>query len=389
MKSDGGELPLDIKGVLDGSHAFQGPEQIVVDITNRCNNNCIGCWTNSPLLREKDPGPLWRMQEIPGERLMSLVDECAQIDVRRIRFTGGGEPLLHKQCLPALEKIKSKGMAAALTTNFTLANNDAIDHLVDMGIDEIAISVWAASPKSYSRVHPNKTEKTFKRLKENISRLSTLKGDHTRVTISNVLLSMNYHEAIEMYQMAVDVGADALYFTLIDPIQGYTDGLLLQPEQARMLHRDMEIVGEMNETNKQRVLELENFQEFLRRLRFNDPVAGKYDLHTVDNIPCYVGWIFCRILPNGNVCPCCRGVPKSLGNLNQHSFTEIWYSTVYDEFRRKAKILPKSDPYFKEIDCYTTCDNLMHNLQMHKRVQQFSAFERISPNNVKKSSVHP
>ena len=31
-----------------------GPEYVTVDITNKCNLNCIGCWTYSPLLEKKD-----------------------------------------------------------------------------------------------------------------------------------------------------------------------------------------------------------------------------------------------------------------------------------------------------------------------------------------------
>ena len=44
---------LEIIGVFDGVHAYKGPRCAQIDLTNRCNNNCIGCWCNSPLLEER------------------------------------------------------------------------------------------------------------------------------------------------------------------------------------------------------------------------------------------------------------------------------------------------------------------------------------------------
>jgi len=58
-----------------------------------------------------------------------------------------------------------------------------------------------------------------------------------------------------------------------------------------------------------------------------------------------------------------------MGNLFKQSFEEIWHSPAYEEFRDKALRLPKSDPYFAPIGCYKCCDNLMHNEEVHRRIQ--------------------
>ncbi|MCZ7586958.1 MAG: hypothetical protein M5R36_28430 [Deltaproteobacteria bacterium] len=49
----------DVAGVLDGERAFVGPEHVVIDPTNRCDNNCLACWTYSPLLGRYAPPEEW------------------------------------------------------------------------------------------------------------------------------------------------------------------------------------------------------------------------------------------------------------------------------------------------------------------------------------------
>ena len=89
-----------------------------------------------------------------------------------------------------------------------------------------------------------------------------------------------------------------------------------------------------------------------------------------------MGWIFARILANGDVAPCCRGSDLPLGNINTDGFKKVWLGEKYAEFREKAKTLSKKDPYFEPIGCQKTCDNLMHNEVLHQRIQELSDEDR-------------
>jgi len=95
---------------------------------------------------------------------------------------------------------------------------------------------------------------------------------------------------------------------------------------------------------------------------------GEYDKLAINEIPCYAGWIFARVLADGSIAPCCRGVKKIMGNINEKSFKDIWFSRNYNEFRAKAKYLPKENPYFRNIGCLKECDNLIHNEQIHEKL---------------------
>jgi len=110
----------------------------------------------------------------------------------------------------------------------------------------------------------------------------------------------------------------------------------------------------------------------MRRLRdFRQPEGASpaYDKHIIDRTPCTVGWIYTRLLVNGDVVPCCKAYQLPLGNLMQNSFREIWFSPRYQEFRHRALTLKKSHPYFRNLGCYTVCDNLAMLLDTYQRLK--------------------
>ena len=57
-----------------------------------------------------------------------------------------------------------------------------------------------------------------------------------------------------------------------------------------------------------------------------------------------------------------------MGNLYEKRFKEIWFSDTYNRFRENALKKSKTDAYFHPIGCTRTCDNLMHNQEMHQRL---------------------
>jgi MoaA/NifB/PqqE/SkfB family radical SAM enzyme len=367
---------LELAGVLDGRRAFVGPEQVVVDLTNRCNNNCIGCWTRSPLLRDHEPSSRWRSLELPYDSVIHLLNDLHDLGTPRVRFTGGGEPLMHSRLDDILRACKDRQLLACVTTNGTLLTPERVQLYVELPLDEIAISLWAATPPTYSRTHPNKTGRTLERVEGLLTELCRRRRLRPRVTLCNVLFTMNAGEAERMYDFARRVGADAAYFTVIDPVAGCTEGLLLSPTEAAELDVQLDRIAATNEALPPRQrLELENWDGLRRRVRaIREPAGarGEYDAGVIDTIPCYVGWIFCRILADGAVVPCCRGSNMPLGNINTDGFLATWLGERYTEFRHKAKTLSKRDPFFAPIGCHMTCDNLMHNEMVHARLNELT-----------------
>lgn len=369
---------LELAGVIHGSQAFVGPEQVVIDLTNRCNNNCIGCWTRSPLLRDLEPGDTWQSMEIPHDSVIHLLNDLYDLGTRRVRFTGGGEPMMHPGLDRILEACKQRRLITCMTSNGSLINEKRVELFARLPLDELAVSLWAATPQTYSRTHPNKTGRTFEKIERNLAALGRKKKLRPHVTLSNVLMAMNYREAEEMYDFALRVNADAVYYTLLDPVADCTEGLMVGPEHVDELEVLLDRIKRRNdEAPPRKRLVLENWDGFRRRVRsVKEQQRGEYDASVIDEIPCYVGWIFCRITADGNVAPCCRGVDMPMGNINTDGFKKVWRSARYGEFRNKALTLSKSDPYFAAIACHKTCDNMMHNEVVHARMAELTPERR-------------
>jgi glycosyltransferase involved in cell wall biosynthesis/MoaA/NifB/PqqE/SkfB family radical SAM enzyme len=376
---------LDLVGVIDGEHAFVGPRLVQLDVTNNCNNDCIACWCNSPLLHGERMSPEVKRQSLGYERIVGLLDELHTLGTREIYMAGGGEPFMHPRIEDVVAAVKARGMGLYINTNFTLIDERRVDLLVSLGVDHLTVSVWAGSPGVYARTHPNKTEETFEQMRRMLHRLRERKGGRGHapfVKLYNVISHLNYRDVDAMFDFAREVQVESMELTVVDTKPGYTDCLLLNDEQRRELHGRCTKIAERVEREKIG-LDLFRFDQFLRRVSSSDG-RGNYDQQVVDSLPCTIGWTFARVLPDGNVNPCLKAHRYPLGNIHHASFRDIWSSPRQYEFRRQTNQLKKKGEIFRligndptaEVGCYRGCDDLGRNEFTYGRYKELSLAER-------------
>lgn len=385
---------LDLVGVLDGEWAYRGPYHAQIDLTDRCNNNCIACWCHSPLLGElkiRDP------QTLSFKVVTGLLDELADMGTVEIYLAGGGEPFLHPQIMDVIRHIKDKGMMCHINTNFTRVTKETAQALIDMGVDHLIVSLWAATAETYERLHPNKSVQTFHQIKDILGFLIDAKTTRPYVKIYNVIFNQNYHEFDEMINLALEFNADTAEFTVVDTIPGKTDCLLLSAEDRNFV---LNRIGDL----KQRIaydyepydgnyifrfaegktLSLFKFEYFIRRLLNASYKIGEYDSDIVHKIPCYNGWNSTRILANGDVNVCLKAHKIPVGNINLQRFRQLWNGEKQREFRKKAIHIDKNDPLFShigndpraKIGCFKGCDDITRNVNLHQKLQSLLPYQR-------------
>ena len=137
-------------GIHEGRRALAGPEEVWLDLTNRCNTRCICCPHRSPGIEDESPPREWHLQEMELERARGLVRELAGLGARRIFFSGGGEPLLHAGVFDVITLAQQLGVSALLTTNFLAADEGSLERILDSGLDRIVVSLLGASPETYA-----------------------------------------------------------------------------------------------------------------------------------------------------------------------------------------------------------------------------------------------
>ncbi len=374
---------LDILGVLDGSYAYKGPFCVQIDLTNDCNNDCIGCWCNSPLLKDKKISDNIKQQTLPLEVVKKTIDQLHAMGTREIYFAGGGEPFMHPDIMEILEHVKSKGLRCYINTNFTLVNEDIVKRLVDLKVDNLVVSVWAGKPQTYLRTHPNKSQEMFFQIKGMLKLLNSLKKDLPHTNIYNVISNMNYDELEQMLDLAIATDSDSLEFTVIDTIPNATDSLILTEEQRKQVIKSTRKIKERLSAKDKDKVKVLGFEQFIRRVSNADAKNAKYDKNILSDLPCYIGWLFARILADGNVNFCLKAHRIPVGNIYANSFAQIWNGRKQQEFRKRALCASKDDVFFSfigndpdaKVGCYKSCDDLARNVHMHKKIQSLSTLE--------------
>ena len=377
---------LDMAGVFHGEAAFTGPYTIQLDVTNRCNNDCIACWLHSPLLRKSGPNAKDLRAQLRFDVVAQLLDDAATLGTRDIYMAGGGDPIVYPWLRETVERAKSHGMTVAINTNFALANDDWCDWACDVGLDDITISVWAGSPETYDATHPNKKPRDFDKLKKQVAYLNRRKREVGRgptVKVYHVVSKLNAHEFDAMYRFVEETGSDAVEFTVVDTVPGKTDVLLFDDaararllDQSLALQRRLEASGDADR--------LFGFDHWLRRLRTEDVVDGRGDVSIVHTFPCTIGWTFLRVMPDGKVASCLKSHRIPIGNINEQRLPELWNNHQQREFRRRTNVLEKRDPWFSNIGndpgvacgCEKSCDDLGRNLAMNDRLKTLGRHEK-------------
>ncbi|MGB9748645.1 MAG: radical SAM protein [Candidatus Woesearchaeota archaeon] len=385
---------FDLIGILNGRIAFNGPNRAEIYLTNRCNNRCVACWDKSPFLKITPEKERWNNLEMDFETAKKVIEELAEIGCKNIYLSGGGEPFMHPKIMDILRIIKDKGMVCGINTNFTLLNGDKIKELVDLKIDYLLVSLWASNPKTYLKTHPGQNKETFSRIKNNLKLLKKLKYENNtklpQISLYNVIFKYNYAEVEEMFEFALEVGAEYCFLVPVDIVDGATEHLALgKKEMEFIIKKEKDILKKINvmiEKNKDIPDHEENikrqFSNFMRRISEDSAKKGIYDFNLVNSIPCYVGWTYLRVLPEGEVTTCLKSHFKPIGEryyVNNNSLKKLWFSEKYSDFRNKALTLKKDSQEFKKfnIPCEKSCDNYEDNLIMHNKFKSLSFKELI------------
>jgi len=375
------DLALRLLGTRLKDRALIGPETVQIDLTDNCTSNCIGCWARSPFLQDDDHYDTLEKGALDTDFVLNLLPELAGMGVSTIFLGGGGDPLCHEDFLKIVRRIKKLGFSCVVNTNLLNADSKMMETLVEVGLDELIVSIWAADSRMYSKLHPNQSEGTFLHIENMLRRLADLKKRTgkagPKVKIYNVICSLNADDIPAMINHGKSLGVEEVEFSILDPIPRRTMIFLLTPRQINK-------ITEFFKTYKQQERPFVHYELFLRRLHNVDVQKGVYDNGIVESIPCVAGWFYARVTTVGQVHSCLKAHRVAAGNLTGHRFGQIWFGEGQDRFRKNTIQLKYDNPFLEmighDIDfalpgCYRICDNLGYNQQIMRIAGALSPLE--------------
>lgn len=119
------------------------PRVLVVELTTACNYSCLHCFR----FAAKD----FKVTFMDDSLYERLLEESLKSGVRRLVYTGWGEPTIHPRFLEYIGKAKTLGFEVVINTNGYKLEEIAYD-MVKLGVDEVYVSIDAWDLKLYSSI---------------------------------------------------------------------------------------------------------------------------------------------------------------------------------------------------------------------------------------------
>lgn len=349
-----------LRGIADGV-AYGGPFHVEIHPADRCNIDCFFCSTAS--LRGTDELPIPRFQELLGE--------LRAAGTRSIRFSGGGEPLFHRQIRPFLQNVVDSGLPIEnVTTNAVLMDERICDLLLDARTDQVTISLNTGDAKTWGSMMQS-PERNFDRVLDNIrtlvARRNARRLTHPVVNLQYLVWRENYRSIPDMYRLARELDVDTIQFNGLAFLR---DDQKMTPDETSEMMRLYEDVLRVDEFRRVAVVNsyeqdislrvqeisskltaerhakssLTRLASFLTRddfslrekLAHRRRFAAQRELERhLEGLEehCIIAWHSLVIRTSGMVAPCCILQGSELGNIYRQPLSEVWHGETFSRLR--------------------------------------------------------
>lgn len=178
------------------------PLCIRIKPTNRCNHNCSYCHYRNSYL---DLDEYNLQDQIPEQKMMEIVQDLADMGVKAVTFSGGGEPLLYPYIEEAMEKLIAEGIDLSMITNGSLLEGKKAELLAHA--KWVRISIESCSDEQYCKIRGIKSG-SFEKLCNNIREFAQLKDKTCELGINVVVNNENYKEIRQIAELMKGLGVN-------------------------------------------------------------------------------------------------------------------------------------------------------------------------------------
>ncbi|MBI4161500.1 MAG: radical SAM protein [Acidobacteria bacterium] len=287
------------------------PAQVQVEITNRCNFDCVMC-------QRKDLGVVFR--DMPFDLFRRVLDRIPD-STRLVCLTGWGEPLLHPDLPEMIRYARDRGKLPIFTTNGVLLRGDAAERILASGVHALTFSIDSLEPEAGTLLHwePSAVVRNVREVVGRIRRDSL----PIRTGINTTLHAGREEDVFRVIRFAAETGIEQVSVLRLD--------LRFQPrlrrcawEEERSILRRAHRLGRRLSVRVQSVLSDHGpGGGLLSRLNPRCPKPFDY---------VYVNW-------KGEVTPCCNLPTLGLQNILEHDLQQVWNGKAFSRFRREQRAI--------------------------------------------------
>ena len=272
------------------------PISLSVEPTTSCNLRCPECPSG---LRSftRDTG----MVEMSNYKNM-IDEQYRKLSYLLLYFQG--EPFLHPSFLELAKYANKKGVYTATSTNAHYFSDQVARDTIQSGLDRLIISIDGTTQETYEQYRVGgELEKVISGAKKLVKWKQELKSRTPYLIFQFLVVRPNEHQVQDVYKLAKEIGIDEVKIKTAQ-LYDYENGNKLMPKNKA-------------------------YSRY--RLEKNNKFSLKNKLYN----HCWKMWHSSVITWDGNVVPCCfdKDAKHRMGSLSDSSFTGIWQSENYSDFR--------------------------------------------------------
>jgi radical SAM protein with 4Fe4S-binding SPASM domain len=313
-------------------HGLKLPKALYIETTNRCNLRCKGC-----ILYKGNWEP---DRDMSIQDLVMITDQLP--DLERATLHGVGEPLLNKALCRMIAHLKERNVFVLFNSNGILLDEKRQNAIIDSGLDELRISLDAASADGYEII---RNSNQFNRIVGNLRSFLKLQKKHRAVTPRLSIWFLGTKENIVempgLLRLAAKLGIEEIHLQRL---------VYFQDNEGYGVARREKTLRDSNDET----LELIHSSRLLAAqlgIRFNASGLGSplesVQADSATKLPwskCYRPQTLMYITANGNVLPCCISPFSTIdyssiimGNIFKSSLEEIWSGPKYTSHREQLQ----------------------------------------------------
>jgi MoaA/NifB/PqqE/SkfB family radical SAM enzyme len=340
-------LDEEIKCLEDWANGKKAkPSRIQLEPTFKCNLNCVYCGRH---LKQFDYS-----SELSDEKWKEIAKSVVNIGFRSVILSGEGEVFSEpKRTLMLIKYFKEHDIDGSIISNGTLLYENIIKTLVELGWNDLVISVDGSNPKLHDSLSGIKG--SFEKVKNNLTLLKKykkkFKSKLPELCFITVVTSKNYKDFPNIVKFANKVGCWKITFMPLFNSSNipYHKKLMLTNNDVSKLVEVMQKVKELSkefniQTNADHVLERK--EEFSNQTHDNlDMKIGKtnkkYENKKVVESkqkpwePCYQPWLTMTLGADG-VCRACCFLHNIVDSVQDKTLDEVWLGPVFNKLREQV-----------------------------------------------------
>jgi len=204
------------------NETIAAPIYVRIKPINRCNQDChFCCYAQSWRKNASEGGDMDHVvsgmhtdmvesDTLPTAKALELLDDLHEMGVKAVTFSGGGEPLLHKDIVPIMRRVVEYGIDLSIITNGQLLRGERAEVLGRAKWVRVSMDYVNAEQMVRSR---RVKERAFADTMANLGSFASQKAAGCDLGVNYIVHKSNYEGLVDFARTLKDSGVENIRFS--------------------------------------------------------------------------------------------------------------------------------------------------------------------------------